>query len=399
MRPRIAIISENTSLNLGDQAIAKAIDGLLQDDFEINFVAFTKPIASSPEAPNTTYKSKSWLKRMASVIPVSLRANIRWYLMGDRVRVKQRFIESFRESRLLVLGGGQLIKNNASLFCNHIATLNSVTRKFDLPVMIVGVGVDRKMNAYNWKIVSPALRSAKRIALRDKVSYDRLTRQLPSLVTPVVIPDLAFSLKNNDAGDVERDIDFALNVMSSSTMLRAFSADGKINEDEIQNMWLSVAGAIIAKGDRLALYTTGALEDKREAEFLRSRIKDHFKTNVELFHPSSLSVLLDFMHRCDRVFASRMHAGILAYISRCNSVFLNWDDKVRGVWSVVDEVERVVDLMPAVAKDGYKDILKTLDHSTAPEVAKLARIRRRVESVLKSEVNDIVVANKTNVQV
>jgi len=100
-------------------------------------------------------------------------------------------------------------------------------------------------------------------------------------------------------------------------------------------------------------------------------IKDRVGLDLEVFHPGDLDDLMSFLGIVKNVVASRLHAGILSFVSGCNLVCMNWDDKVAGVWAVVGQADRVIEVSGFSDTIWAKAILSKLNVLKAPSQTEL----------------------------
>lgn len=347
MKAVVTVFSESASANLGDQAISRALKAILEPEFSVRLADFGGAQKNSPRTGEKKLQTTFILRRVAQTVPVLVRARFRWYLLGERNRMAQRYNTVLKESAIVVIGGGQLIKNNVALFCDKLVLLHEVARNLGLPYILVGVGVDRQMSWLTWRIVRTVFEFCSFSILRDGVSHQRIVQNLPGHLKCLVLPDLAFSLAppiSEIKASNSRLIDLGLNVMSFRTMLAQSNNDLSISSNQVTDCYQAMAVNALKKGENITLFTSGAAEDLCEAQLIQAKIRDQTGVEISLFHPSTLDDLLGFLVEVRDVVAARMHAGILAYVSGCNPICLNWDDKVSGVWSVIDQEARVVEL-------------------------------------------------------
>ncbi len=344
MRPKLSVISESNSKNLGDQAIARSLTGILRFDYEVSLVSFGDFRTREVKCEMRSIKSPLLFSKLMSIFPAKIKARIKWYIMGEKSHFSEYFRHSTKDSDFLIVGGGQLIKNNIALFCEKLALIGHVSRYQSKPLALVGVGVDKEMNGLTWRIANKTLRNSCLIIARDLVSKFRVQEYSGAREKCVALPDLAFGLVNPEFNcySETREKSLAINVMSFKSMAKQF---GDRSESEIRE-FVSGLSRIIrrANGDgyKVLLFTSGSPDDFCSAKHLHSEVVLKVGIDLPIFHPSNLDGLLHFLSGCDDIIAMRMHAGVLSYISGCNPLCLNWDDKVKGVWEMVGQEERVI---------------------------------------------------------
>jgi len=344
VKPKATIISEFNSNNLGDQAISKSLTEVLDAYWEISQVPFGNLRGSRkdrPKASDTT--SSSFFGGLSKAFPAKIKARIRWYFMGERRLFGEKFTSSIKDCDLVIIGGGQLIKNNVALFCEKIALIGGISKKHSIPLAFVGVGVDSAMSKLTWRIVDKTLIKSGLTIVRDLSSKTRIERRLVDRSNVTAIPDLAFCLNNPGARFNRKDSirkSLALNIMDFDLMLGA----SIYNKDNILDGILKVIHRAVLDGYEVCLFTSGSPKDFIAANQVKAKILSDHENDLPVFHPSSLQELLDFYIDFNEVIAMRMHTGILAYISGCNPICVNWDDKVASAWNMIDQKERVIEL-------------------------------------------------------
>lgn len=364
-RPKIAVVCEHKSSNLGDQAIAFATQHILSDCFDISFIAFGSLERSTPNKcwPSTTRNIIVELLSCATgiIIPSVWKARIKWHLMGESNQVYSYYSRELADMDFVLLGGGQLVKNNISLFCERISVLELSARKRGIPIGLAGVGVDEKMTRYAWSIVRKSIGNSVFLYTRDSRSRERIISSIRTSVVPKESPDLAFSIRNPYAikSYASRPNTLGLNIMSFFVMIRSLAKRGRhhsVNVFRLACLRLFLDARL--NGMNCEIFTTGSQEDQEQAEDVKAYILEKTGIIVNVIYPGNLDCLLNYMSNLRYVLAMRMHAGILAYVSGAIPLCINWDDKVAGVWSLIGEDERVMDLDGLVAYPGSNVVLQ-----------------------------------------
>jgi polysaccharide pyruvyl transferase WcaK-like protein len=341
---KVVVISECTSSNLGDQAIAQALSKILSDTCDVRLVSFSHPAVLESRELEPAVLSRGSLKRWAvRLLPAKAKARMQWYLLGGRGLYREWFNQSIKGCDVVLIGGGQLIKNNIALFTERIHAIVKIAKKHDKRWGFVGVGVDKSMNYLNWLLVKQALRGSGLILVRDELSKRRIEGSVRSSAPCSTAPDLVFGLDNpyRKASLSQRRYDFALNIMSHKAML----SDGTLQlHSDLDVSYCDFASQVIAANLSCVLFTSGCIEDLEEMRRVRSAIKDLVGIELDVFHPISSDDLMRFLADVKDVIAFRMHAGILSYVSGCNVVCANWNDKIAGVWAVIGQADRVIEM-------------------------------------------------------
>lgn len=363
MKPLITIISECHSKNLGDQAIARSLSSILHPFYQVSETSFGNlPVARTDGASSSQKSRKSFMRNIFKSVPAKTKARIRWHILGEKRKFTEHFRSPIQDSSLVIVGGGQLIKNNIALFCEKLSLASNISSVCSTPIALIGVGVDKKMNLRNWRIVKNAIDESKFIILRDITSRDRICSALNFNKDYSILPDLAFALENPRLGyeKSNRGISLAINVMNLETMLSPLGHVRTPDADTFVASLCDIVKIAHHDGSTISLFTSGTPDDFRAANTIKSEISTRTGVDLPIFHPPTLDDLLAFLVDVNDVIATRMHAGILAYISGCNPLCVNWDDKVEGVWSAIRQPERVIDMEDIAHQDAGAKILKRL---------------------------------------
>jgi len=348
--------------------------------------------ARSASSGRTLTNTNLWKKKYRNIFkyfPPQMKSRIRWYLLGDRVRFIKDIKKSMIDADVVILGGGQLIKNNIALFCDRIHALNALLVKSNLPYLLIGVGVDDKMNLLTWSLVRNFMERCTVILVRDPISKSAVLSNCNVTGKLSVVPDLVFSLKNPALNDfnTERGKTIGINIMCFSTALEGGTNVSRLEVTDIASGYVRLVEKAINDGFSVQLFTSGSDEDLVAADYISNIILDRIGVKLSVVHPDNLDRLLEFLVSMQDVISARMHVGILAYISRCNPVCLNWDNKVQGVWSVINEDERVFDLVDIIDTGRMDAVLKKLSLLMPPTAEALAVLAADVRSGLLQELS------------
>ena len=379
----ITIISECHSDNLGDKAITRSLGGILRPFYNVKEISFSGISAYQAQASSSpTKKRNSILRRVLRSIPAKTKARFRWNILGDKRKFAEHFRPPIHESSLVIIGGGQLIKNNTALFCQKLSLISRIANTQSIPTALIGVGVDKKMVPKTWRIAKKSVTTAKFIILRDTKSRDRISAAMGSANNCSILPDLAFALKNPelDPAMSDRSISLAINIMNFDSMLAPLSASSKIDTNTIISGFCDIAKVALETGSTISLFTSGSYSDFQAANIVRTEICARIGVELPIFHPSTLDDLLAFLINVDDVIATRMHAGILAFISGCSPVCVNWDDKVAGVWSAIYQQERVIEMEEFFRDDFGAELLRKLNNLAPASCKSLDDLAEKVRS-------------------
>jgi len=400
MKPLITIISECHSDNLGDQAIARSLSNILHPFYSVTETSFgCLTISQTDNSALPTKLRKSILRKVFSTVPAKTRMRIWWHILGKKRKFAKHFGASIKESDLVVVGGGQLIKNNLALFSEKLSLISDISNSYSTPFGLLGVGVDKKMDSQNWRIVKKAINKAKFITLRDFTSRDRLDTAVNLERDFSILPDLAFALKNPEFSQEmsDRSVSLAINIMDFDAMLSGLGYVKKPDANIFVEGLCDIVKIAHNNGSTIKLFTSGTPEDLIAANNVKTKISMRTGVDVPIFHPSTLSHLLNFLVDVDDVIATRMHAGILSYISGCNPLCVNWDDKVAGVWSTINQPERVVSVEDIANKNASEIILRGLQNLAPASQHSLDELAEKISLCVLEPIRKTLVHDQASV--
>ncbi|RTL97071.1 polysaccharide pyruvyl transferase family protein [Ancylobacter aquaticus] len=390
MKPTISIISECFSDNLGDQAIARSLSNMLCPYYSISKASFSSlSVVQSNLVLASNQYWKSFLRMIFRTVTSKTKARIRWHVLGEKVTFRMHFRRVIMKSDLVIVGGGQIIKNNIALFCEKLSLISRIAHENSVPFVLIGIGVDKNMNLRNWRIVRNAIFTAKSILLRDNISKRRMCDAFKPKVECAVMPDLAFALTNVELESkaTEPVIYLGINVMDINSMLSYRNSIGRRDADTFVATLCDIVKIAHDDGYNICLFTSGSDSDFRATLAVKGDIFAITGIDLPIFHPSSLDDLLSFLVTVNHVIATRMHAGILAYISGCNPLCVNWDDKVEGVWSAINQPERVILLEDILRPSAGAEILMRVQNMTPATRHSLDELAKEVRLGVLENIN------------
>lgn len=393
----VTIVLECSSNNLGDRAIARSLSDILSPHYNCRKASFST--LPEPNSEVNLYKTdgrQGVLKRCFSWMPPIIKSRIKWRLFGEKNRFREYYGQIAQQSDLIIIGGGQLIKNNIDLFCEKVSLLSLVAGAHGVPVAVMGVGADRGMTAYTWRIVRKALNSSRAIIARDDLTFDRIKSSMSIRSAEecrlLTAPDFVFALRNDKLREEDRSdraVDLAINVMDLNAMLLQTSRTQRVTAESLVDGICSIASAGRCRGDKVQLFTTGAGEDLVAANKIRDEFLGKKNVSLEIFHPTSLGGLMAYLINVDKVVACRMHSGILSFISGCRPICVNWDDKVMGVWGTIDEENRVVEIDCISSDSAGEYYYKKIGSVGDAKNSDIEAVGRDIEGVVLNAVQEI----------
>lgn len=394
IKPRIVVFSESQSSNLGDKAIAASMLEILSRSYDVG----TEHFGNLPRSDTgSAFSARSKLKYLSRALWLKFKGYvprfIKSWLASKRKKMNGEAIIRYREAiahaDIVIVGGGQLIKNNRECFCDRIKVIGDLAQSAGVPTLLFGVGVDRNMNVRNWKAVESFLRTSLIVATRDEISRKRIIENVSSEMSIDVIPDVAFGLSVANLGPAngQRANIIGINIMSFAAMLaHSTRIDRTVLLQNIGAAYKNIVDSILAAGIRPILFTTGSDSDFIQAKVFRDQYLQRTGHTLDVFHPSRLDDLCLWLASTSHVFAARMHSGILAYTALSNPVCINWDDKVEGVWKAIGQGNRVKQLHDLFKPEFAQDFLKLLKDTPPPDEAHLRELKQIIHERMTASI-------------
>ena len=345
-KPLIGLVSESNSDNLGDKAIASSLASILLTFYSVTEVSFSTIPVSHAEYLRTIVIPLTLLQIIRRIVPSKIFALFGWHILGDKSRFKRYFEAALLDCDLVIIGGGQLIKDNVDLFCQKLVLASDICASRLLPYALMGVGVDGRTNLSTLGLLRKTITAADPLIFRDNISKKKISNAKMPIDDSCVLPDFAFALSNPYFKPINaaRNISLAINIMNVQVLHDACSGSRRVDPHSILEGYLAIIEAASNDKSCISLFTSGSAEDLATASIVAQSAHHRFGLDVPIFHPLTLDELLFYLVSVNDVIATRMHAGILAYISGCNVICVNWDEKVEGVWSVIGQEKRVVEI-------------------------------------------------------
>lgn len=270
---------------------------------------------------------------------------IRWFVF-QRSKVLQRWEESIRASDGIVIGGGQLITDRGFMFPVRVFEVYRLARKNRKPLAIFGCGVDPNIGFLARWIYKEVFRYATYISVRDNGSRTAMEKLLGKSNKKIdVIPDPAFVASgiysNNDRSKLRSpSVSF---VLQPAEHFRIFVKSlGKMTDQEYSQFWASIIKKTVDSGFSVAMMCNGESGDYEALLAVSFELRKRGVAHRVLEPPKTAKDLIKNISSFDRIVATRMHAGIVAYSCGVSVLPVAWDRKVVNVWRSTDPTVKVI---------------------------------------------------------
>jgi polysaccharide pyruvyl transferase WcaK-like protein len=340
----IALINEGYGNNLGDQAIVQCLVEIVSHQFYTKIIPFAHN-QSKFLSPSIKGSIKiEYFRKCSRIIPSKIKARIKWWILGERNSYRMFITKNIEGCDGLIVGGGQLVKSNISLFAERLDVIREVCQRLSIPYSLFGVGVDADIDLICKKSVYNFLKQAAYLCVRDKQSKEKI--MLYGIATNLikVYPDLAFSktFEIEPSDKLKNRKHLGINIIGYDVFRKNSTKNAAISYQKYLNFWTQIT--VLAAGDfnTISLFTTGATCDYEDALEVKNMVNHSgSQMQVSLIHPTSLNDLYENLANMSHGVVSRMHAGILGFTSGMQCVAMVWDDKVADCWTTIEQHGRV----------------------------------------------------------
>lgn len=341
--PKIAVVAEVYSPNLGDGLIYETIAYLLNNGGG-EAVPVDLSLRTSWElnsrihcSYNDRYKIRNFIRGW---IDKNLRIRNKLTVFRWKKREETFFIDhaskAIAESDAVLIGGGQLLNDTYLKFPLRVHGIVQLALYYQKPLAFYGVGVGKYWSAQAADLYRSSLPYANYISVRDEKSAQRLKARISYSGAIRVDPDPVFALNTlpkysqlSKAGPKTR---LGLNVMSFSILKRFVPSFHKVHYDQYLEFWRKIVNSSLEAGLLPELFVNGGVDDWHQAELIKQFIESH-GNNINLkYRPGNPAELVGVISSFDYVLATRMHAGITAFSLGKSVAAMVWDDKVTHVW-------------------------------------------------------------------
>lgn len=370
LKMNILIISEFLSENLGDQAIYFGlinIIGLNNNVTSIDLSGRNETIAKeTKEIDSIKYMIPSFILKMKNIF-VSL---------YKYIKSRENSIKKIQQSDLIIIGGGSLLINNNLSFPVKLFLLTELIKKNNKNYIIIGCSTRENNGVIGEFLLRKVLTNSNAIGVRDIKSLNIL---ISKKYKPFFIGDPALLLPKKkhivDGKSLGRRI--AINIMS-------IQKHGMLNI-HIHQYYITLLDSVIEKFKsdyEITLFSTGDLPDNHF-------IKRKYLSKYEIYIPSNLENLNNFISEHNIIIATRLHASIISISQEKIPFGLSWDEKVKGFFTTYLLDNYYIDL---TKKELTKDINKIHEYislSQRPYHTNLAqKIKRETLEQYKAQIKN-----------
>lgn len=346
----LLLAGEVYSHNLGDQAIHACLAFLLKEQKPGLRVLPLDISGREVQAEDETSLSN---KKLFNLINAWSGGGKRKAVMNHvyhcllaQPRYAQKWKPLIEQADALVIGGGQLLMDNALDFPLKLSSLTRMATAHSLPVHISACGVGKNWSPAAKELFQPLVEQAASVTVRDGLSQERLISFLPGTTCRVTADPaiLAAEVFPGNVGGAPAE-QVGLGVMSREDANSRLPEKARFSKTEWMDLWLEMIRKLVSKNLKVEVFTTGNLQDEAFAKELFRTVHRINLGSIRLAaRPGGVTGLLGTMRGYSLVIAARLHASILANALGISSLGLGWDEKVHAYYKGSDLPEHCISL-------------------------------------------------------
>ena len=336
MKKQVLTINECYSDNLGDQAIAKSLNNLFeQQGYDVIQADYTGNVLND--------KSKIHVERSKASIKTKIISLIKKIeiirLFAWTIKHYKR-VNSYinRDIDFAIIGGGQLILSNPHFpIAMYLWTL--LLKKQSKGIYFFAVGSGERFSSFDHYLIKKSLSRADSIFVRDRVSQEKIKEEFG--VNSIVIPDVAYSFPVSTKLTSERQGGI-VGIVDYTVFTRYAGEIGAeiVSEQQYMELWLDKILEYKLNSISLLATTDSDLElSKKFYTYVKSK-----KLGISIQLIDRLLSLDDYcecLNNSKYIFSGRMHSLILGERFGCTSIAWPISKKIT---SYEAERQRIVSL-------------------------------------------------------
>lgn len=318
----ILLINEGGLGNLGDEAIRRIMERILQDaGCSVDWVGFSGQRKSRPIATIRPEQVSEGLGRriVKKVLPVELR----WLL-----RNWVRFLRYFRKNKydLILIGGGQLVQSNGLFGLAMFMWVYLFKKLHKKKVILVAVGARKSYTAFDTCLYRKSLRAVDSIYVRDRDSASVLKDIFG--VSAKLIPDVAFYIDKIYEYQTRKE-KRVLFCPLTYEFYRRRNPDTALDKYEYLQYWQNKVLEYLKDNYQVKLFYTSKHTEMSIVGELKQGLYDEHGIDIEVLDINTLEVLTREIAKTEVVVSGRMHALIIGYVYGCKLIPYVVSEKIK----------------------------------------------------------------------
>ncbi|EGQ8651020.1 polysaccharide pyruvyl transferase family protein [Vibrio cholerae] len=334
----LTIVCESKGDNLGDLAIYRGLNALLDTEktlnirpLQLSFEKKRKDVSRSNEDLKYLHFYSDFYKRIPVLHMLFLMLRLLAYNFGRLSKIR-KLIE---DSDFVIFGGGSLLINNKLVFPLNLLFISCICRLKNVKYAVAGVSTRHVESTLARCLLRTFLKNSEFIYVRDENSIDLCLKQFG--VEALYCPDFALCQKLSQTREIKYS--FAINVMGRQT-------HGMFSNEIVVDTYKDKIKKVIEQCSysNIALFTTGEESDYLIARQIIDEMCDESQNRVEIIHPETYEQLFSVYEKTNIIFATRLHSALIGISQGKTLCCFNWDSKVEGAFKSLGYEHSLVSL-------------------------------------------------------
>ncbi|MBO4293502.1 MAG: polysaccharide pyruvyl transferase family protein [Clostridia bacterium] len=341
-------------LNLGDQAIYEATKYELSKIFDNNKEEFDYKIIDLYGRESATIEKECFVKNLINRVKGKIKGTIN--VNCERVRRKCKSLIDENIDAIIFVGGGLIKYKQQKEICNAIQVVIEYAQKFNIPVMLSGVGVEGyEDNELDCQKLKKSINSScvKYITTRDDI--DLLNNKYISnnkIITAKVCDSACIINKLYPSSKKEKT-----NVIGLGMIRHNLFVDYGIDftDEQAIALYKDLYNRITESGYKCEFFTNGNIADQLFAERVVTEL-NLYKEDVLNERPKNMEELIKIITKFEAVIVARLHASIISYSYDIPSIGLVWNKKQKFFGNNIGYANRFIEYPNLNADNVIKEL-------------------------------------------
>lgn len=252
--------------------------------------------------------------------------------VNDKIKFEKLVIDS----DFVVIGGGNMVFDltNKTLSSAKLNYFIELVHKKNKKVYINSIGIGPFYNNKQLKSCIKTLNKADVVTFRDKGSLD-LYKKNSKIENYYLSSDPAFLLEDKNKKSLPSRENISINIIDPLN----FTQDDKII-NLIKYSYIDLIKKVSKMWPKVILFST----EVRDKQFIKEIYKKISLENVEYSDVKGIDDLMNIYTNTRILIGSRMHSIIIATTQKIPVIGINWQEKVKNLFDLMNKQENVFDI-------------------------------------------------------